>query len=154
MEQLVSEGLFTGVLDITTTEWADEICGGILSAGPERLDAPGRAGVAHVICPGAVDMVNFCAPGDRARSLQRCRPSLLPVEPGRHVDAHQCRQNRRLGEVLAQKANAARGPVAFIFPLRGVSILDADGGPFCDLRRRSCDAAGDQGACAGRHRRP
>src|SRR5690606_8118373 len=59
MEKLVSEGLVEGVLDVTTTEWADTICGGVMDAGPERLDAPGRRGITHVIAPGCIDMCNF-----------------------------------------------------------------------------------------------
>src|SRR5258708_20553940 len=62
METLVADGLVEAVLDITTTEWADELCGGVFSAGPERLDAPGRRGLPHLIAPGCVDMANFGAP--------------------------------------------------------------------------------------------
>src|SRR5258708_3271132 len=62
METLVADGLVEAVLDITTTEWADELCQGVFSAGPERLEAPGRSGVPHLIVPGCVDMANFGAP--------------------------------------------------------------------------------------------
>jgi uncharacterized protein (UPF0261 family) len=128
MESLVEDGLVTAVLDITTTEWADELCGGVFSAGPTRLDAPGKQGIPHLIVPGCVDMVNF-GPVDtvpekyRDRLLYVWNPSvtLMRTTPA---------ENETLGEIFADKANAARGPVAFLWPLQGVSILDSAGHEF------------------------
>lgn len=132
MESLVEEGLVDGVLDITTTEWADEVCGGVFSAGPDRLSAAGQRGVPHLIVPGCVDMANF---GGVATVPQRYRDAgrlLYEWNPSVTLMRTNVEENRRMGEVFAEKANAARGPVAFLIPLRGVSILDGDGQPFCD----------------------
>lgn len=129
MEGLVRDGLIAGVLDITTTEWADEICeGAVFSAGPTRLDAAGEVGVAHLIVPGCVDMANF-GPIDtvpekyKGRKLYEWNPSvtLMRTTP---------EENERMGKLFAEKANKAKGPVAFLLPLRGVSILDSEGQPF------------------------
>ncbi|MBM3216056.1 UPF0261 family protein [Candidatus Poribacteria bacterium] len=125
MESLVEDGLVAGVLDITTTEWADELCGGVFTAGPTRLDAPGSRGVPHLIVPGCVDMVNF-GPRDTVpakydgRLLYEWNPSvtLMRTTPD---------ENAQMGRIFAEKANAATGPVAFLLPLRGVSILDSEG---------------------------
>jgi uncharacterized protein (UPF0261 family) len=136
MEALVAEGLVDAVLDITTTEWADEICGGVFDAGPERLDAPGKLGVPHLIAPGCVDMCNFGPPDTvptkyAGRKFYEWNPSVTLMRTN-------VEENSRMGEVFAQKANAAKGPVAFLIPLRGVSILDGDGQAFED---RAADAA-------------
>ncbi|GMU94059.1 MAG: hypothetical protein AMXMBFR4_31170 [Candidatus Hydrogenedentota bacterium] len=132
MESLVDEGLVDAVLDITTTEWADEICGGVFTAGPDRLGAPGRRGIPHLIVPGCIDMVNFgpleTVPKtyrDAGRSFYEWNPSVTLMRTNEA-------ENRELGRVFAEKANAAQGPVAFLLPLRGVSILDGEGQPFCD----------------------
>ena len=132
LETLVADGLVDGCLDITTTEWADQLCGGIFAAGEERLDAPGKLGVPHLIAPGCIDMVNFgpieTVPKkyrDADRQLYEWNPSVTLMRT--NID-----ENRQLGEIFAKKANAAKGPIAFVLPLRGVSILDGDGGRFCD----------------------
>ena len=138
MESLVDDGLVDAVLDITTTEWADEVCGGVFSAGAERLSAPGRAGIPHLIVPGCVDMVNF---GPVATVPQKYRDAgrrFYEWNPSVTLMRTNVEENRRMGEIFARKANEARGPVAFLIPLRGVSILDGDGQPFCD---RAADAA-------------
>jgi uncharacterized protein (UPF0261 family) len=138
MESLVREGLVDAVLDITTTEWADTVCGGVFDAGPERLSAPGETGVPHLIVPGCVDMANF-GPLDTVPAKYRESGRLLyEWNPSVTLLRTNAEENRRMGEVFAQKANAAQGPVAFLIPLRGVSILDGDGQPFCD---READAA-------------
>ncbi|MHC4626756.1 MAG: Tm-1-like ATP-binding domain-containing protein [Planctomycetota bacterium] len=132
MEDLVRQGLVDAVLDITTTEWADTVCGGVFDAGAERLDAPGKMAIPHLIVPGCVDMANFggldTVP-DRYRKAKRTfyewNPSITLMRTNRQ-------ENERMGQIFAQKANAANGPVAFLIPLKGVSILDADGQPFCD----------------------
>ena len=138
MESLIREGLVDAVLDITTTEWADTICGGVFDAGPERLSAAGDMGIPHLIVPGCVDMANFGGIGtvpqkykDAGRLFYEWNPSVTLMRT--NVD-----ENRQMGEIFAQKANAAKGPVAFLIPLRGVSILDGDGQLFED---RAADAA-------------
>ena len=138
MEALIREGLVDAVLDITTTEWADTICGGVFDAGPERLSAAGDMGIPHLIVPGCVDMANFGGIGtvpqkykDAGRLFYEWNPSVTLMRT--NVD-----ENRQMGEIFAQKANAAKGPVAFLIPLRGVSILDGDGQLFED---RAADAA-------------
>ncbi len=128
MESFVKDGLIRGVLDLTTTELADELVGGILSAGPDRLTAAGLAGVPQVISLGALDMVNFGPPETvperfQGRRFYRHNPSvtLMRTTPA---------ENDRLGQEIAQKASAARGPTAILVPLRGVSAIDREGGPF------------------------
>lgn len=138
MESLVDEELVDAVLDITTTEWADAVCGGVFSAGPHRLETPGRKGVPHLIAPGCVDMANF-GPLDTVpdkykqanRTFYQWNPSITLMRTNRD-------ENEQMGRIFAEKANAAKGPVAFLLPLRGVSILDGDGQPFCD---READGA-------------
>ncbi len=128
MEELISEGLIEGVLDITTTEWADELAGGVLSAGTTRLDAAGKAGIPQVIAPGCLDMVNFWAPDTvpekyQARQLHKWNPSITLMRTG-------VEENAQLGKIIAEKANAATGPVAIFLPLKGVSILDSPGNEY------------------------
>ncbi|MEK7397645.1 MAG: Tm-1-like ATP-binding domain-containing protein [Candidatus Poribacteria bacterium] len=125
MESIVEDGLVDAVLDITTTEWADEICGGVFSAGRARLDAPGKMGIPHLIVPGCVDMVNF-GPKDTVpdkyvgRLFYEWNPSvtLMRTTP---------EENAEMGRIFAEKANLAKGPVAFLLPLKGVSMLDSEG---------------------------
>ena len=130
MESLIEEGIIDGVLDVTTTEWADELVGGVLSAGPDRLDAAAEAGIPQVVSVGALDMVNF---GPRES---------VPAEfEGRQFHVHNPQvtlmrttpeENAELGEILAEKLNAATGPTALALPLGGVSMLDVDGEAFHD----------------------
>ena len=130
MESLVDDGLVEAVMDITTTEWADEICGGVFSSGPGRLEAPGKAGIPHLIVPGCIDMANY-GPRDTVpdkyndRLLYEWNPSVTLMRTDKE-------ENRQMGEIFASKANAAKGPVAVLIPLKGVSILDGDGEMFCD----------------------
>jgi uncharacterized protein (UPF0261 family) len=128
MESLIADGFIAGVFDVTTTEWADELCGGVFNAGPTRLDAAAQAGVPQVIAPGCLDMVNFGAPETvpakyRDRNLYRWNPNvtLMRTTPD---------ENAELGRIIAEKANASRGPVAILLPLKGVSQLDSPGGAF------------------------
>jgi uncharacterized protein (UPF0261 family) len=128
MESMIEEGLVYAVLDITTTEWADEIAGGILSAGKTRLEAPGKVGVPHLIVPGCIDMVNFGPPETvpekyRTRILYQSKPTTTLMRTN-------VEENARMGEIFAEKANASKGKVAFLFPLRGFSVVDSEGGPF------------------------
>ncbi len=132
METLVADGLVEAVLDITTTEWADELCQGVFSAGPERLDAPGQRGVPHLIVPGCVDMANFGAPSTVPEEYRKAKRLFYEWNPSVTLMRTNAEENRRMGEIFAQKANAATGPVAFLIPKRGVSMLDGDGQLFCD----------------------
>ncbi|HJN67544.1 MAG TPA: Tm-1-like ATP-binding domain-containing protein [Pirellulales bacterium] len=131
MESLIDEGLVDAVLDITTTEWADEVCGGTLSAGPDRLSAPGRAGLPHLIAPGCIDMANFGII-DSVPEKFRTGRTLYEWNPAITLMRTTAEENAQMGKIFAEKANAASGPVAFLLPLRGVSILDGDGERFCD----------------------
>lgn len=135
MEALIDEGLIAGVLDVTTTELADELVGGILSAGPDRLTAAGRRGIPQVISVGALDMVNF-GPRDsvpdsfRGRTFYQHNPTvtLMRTTP---------EENRRLGELIGAKARSAQGPTSILLPRRGVSAIDAEGQPFDDPAARA-----------------
>ncbi len=136
MEGLIESGLIQGVLDVTTTEWADELVGGILGAGPARLEAAGRAGVPAVVAPGCLDMVNFGEPATvpaqfAGRTFYHHNPqvTLMRTTPA------ECAE---LGRILAEKVNAYTGPVTVLLPLRGVSVISAAGGPFHDA---AADAA-------------
>jgi uncharacterized protein (UPF0261 family) len=130
MEALARGGFFVGVLDSTTTELADELVGGVLSAGPERLDAAGELGLPQVVSLGALDMVNF-GPLDtvperfRSRNLYEHNPTvrLMRTTPDECLE---------LGRTIGRKLSAARGPVALFVPLRGVSMIAVEGGPFHD----------------------
>ncbi len=138
METLIADGLVEAVLDITTTEWADEMCGGVFSAGPERLDAPGLRGLPHLIVPGCVDMANFGAPASVPAKYRESKRLFYEWNPSVTLMRTNAEENRQMGEIFARKANVAKGPVAFLIPLRGVSMLDGDGQPFCD---RAADQA-------------
>ncbi len=138
MESLIDEGLIDACLDITTTEWADHVCGGVFDAGPDRLAAPGRAGIAHLIVPGCIDMCNF-GPMDTVPAKYRDAGRLFyEWNPSVTLMRTNIEENRRMGDAFAAKANAATGPVAVLIPMRGVSILDGDGERFCD---RAADQA-------------
>ena len=130
MEGLIDDGWFAGVLDVTTTEWADEVVGGVLSAGPDRLTAAGRKGIPQVVSVGALDMVNFGAPESmppqfRERRLYRHNPSVTLMR----TTVEECRE---IGARIASQLNRATAPVVVLLPLRGVSMIDRDGQPFHD----------------------
>jgi uncharacterized protein (UPF0261 family) len=128
MESLISEGLVDGVLDITTTEWADELCGGVFAAGPQRLEAAAATGVPQVIAPGCLDMVNFWGPDSiPAKYSQR---KFFQWNPSVTLMRTNVEENERLGEILAGKLNRSQGPVVVLLPLRGLSQLDSVGGEF------------------------
>lgn len=134
MESLIEEGLIAGVLDITTTELADELVGGILSAGPDRLTAAGRRGIPQVISVGALDMVNFGPPETvpekfRPRRFYQHNPTVTLMRTT-------VEENRQLGEIIGRKAAAARGPTLILLPQQGVSAIDAAGQPFDDPAAR------------------
>jgi uncharacterized protein (UPF0261 family) len=130
MESLMREGLIAGVLDITTTELADELVGGILSAGPTRLTAAGEVGIPQVVSVGALDMVNFgpreTVPAKfagRKFHIHNASVTLMRTTP---------EENARLGEEIARKLAGAKGPAAILLPLQGVSAIDRAGQPFDD----------------------
>ena len=130
MEGLIADGYITANLDLTTTELADEVCGGILSAGPDRMMAAARAGIPTVIAPGCVDMANF---GARAEIPHNYQSRLLyEWNPNVTLLRTNIEENRAIGGMIARAANASSGPVAVLIPLRGVSQLDSPGGAFWD----------------------
>jgi len=130
MESLIEAGLVTGVLDITTTEWADELVGGILGAGPTRCEAAAKHAVPAIVTPGCLDMVNFGAretvPAKFAGRLfyqHNPQVTLMRTTPD------EC---KRLGEILAEKVNGSKAPVTVLLPLRGISVISAAGQSFHD----------------------
>ncbi|MFW5956232.1 MAG: Tm-1-like ATP-binding domain-containing protein [Halorhabdus sp.] len=130
MENLVREGVIDGVLDVTTTEWADELVGGVLNAGPDRLDAAAETATPQVVSTGALDMVNFgprdSVPGefeDRTFHIHNPQVTLMRTTP---------EENAQLGEIIAEKLSAATGPTALYLPLEGVSMIDVEGEDFYD----------------------
>lgn len=140
MEDMVLDGAFEGLLDLTTTELADEVCGGVMSAGPDRCLAAPRMGTPVVLVPGCVDMANFAA---RETVPTRFSGRLLyEWNPNVTLLRTDVAENRVIGEMLARAANAATGPVTVLLPLRGVSMLDSPGGAFWDpdADTACCDA--------------
>ena len=132
MESLVKEGVVDAVLDITTTEWADTVCGGVFDAGPERLDAAGQMGIPHLIVPGCVDMANFGGMDSVPEKYKKAQRTFYEWNPSVTLMRTNRGENEKMGKAFAEKANVSKGPVAFLLPLKGVSILDGDGEPFCD----------------------
>ncbi len=130
MESLIESGMVAGVLDITTTEWADELVGATLSAGPTRLDAMTKAKVPAVVAPGCLDMANYgerdSVPekfADRAFYIHNPQVTLM------RTNAEECAE---LGKIIAEKANANPAPTAILNPLKTVSVISAEGQPFYD----------------------
>ena len=128
MESLIEAGYISGVLDVTTTELADELVGGVLSAGPHRLEAAARSGTPAVVAPGCLDMVNFWAPETvpdqfAGRVFYEHNPNvtLMRTTP---------EENQVLGELVADKLNLSEGPVTVYLPLQGISVISAPGQPF------------------------
>lgn len=128
MEALIKEGFFDGVLEITTTELADELCGGVCSAGPERLNAAGDMAIPQVIVPGCMDMVNF-GPLDTVPEKYRHR-QLYSWSPDVTLMRTNKEENILLGEMLGAKINQSFGPIIVIIPERGLSQLDDIGKEF------------------------
>ena len=128
MEGLIADGYVRAVADITTTEWCDELVGGVLGAGPTRLDAAAKAGIPQVVSCGALDMVNFWGietvpAAFKDRNLYRHNDQVTLMR----TTTAECAE---LGKIIAQKLNQATGPVTFFIPLKGVSMIDAPGQPF------------------------
>lgn len=134
-ETLIADGFFTGVLDLTTTEWCDQLVGGILSAGPTRLDAAAQTGTPQVVSVGALDMVNF-GPKESVPSTFKDRQFYIH-NPQVTLMRTTVDENRQLGRILAEKLNATRSPTALLLPLGGVSAIDAPDQPFEDLDART-----------------
>jgi uncharacterized protein (UPF0261 family) len=135
MESLIRDGLIAGVLDITTTELADELFGGVLSAGPDRLTAAGKRGVPQVVSVGAMDMVNFgpvpTIPDkfkDRKFHIHNPSVTLMRTTP---------EENARLGEEVGRKVASSTGPACILLPLQGVSAIDRSGQSFDDPAART-----------------
>lgn len=130
MEALIESGMVKGVLDITTTEWADELVGATLSAGPTRMDAMSKAKVPAVVSPGCLDMANF---GERdsvpekfeGRNFYIHNPQVTLMR----TNAEECAE---LGKIIAEKANANPAPTAILNPVKTVSVISAEGQPFYD----------------------
>lgn len=130
MEALIDAGFIAAVADVTTTELCDELVGGVLSAGPERLDAAGRRGIPQVVSCGALDMVNFWAldtvpAAFKNRTLYRhnANVTLMRTTP------EECAE---LGRIIAEKLNRSVGPTTLLIPRKGVSAIDRKGQPFHD----------------------
>lgn len=130
MESLIESGMVAGVLDITTTEWADEMVGGVLGAGPTRLEAAARTGVPAIVAPGCLDMVNFHAPETvpakfKDRNFYQHNPQVTLMR----TTTEECRQ---IGRVIAEKLNLSKAPVTVLLPSRGISVISAPGQKFHD----------------------
>ena len=128
MEALVESGYFAGLLDLTTTEWCDEIAGGIMAGGPERMNAAAKRGLPQVVSVGALDMVNFAGPDTipskyNNRKFYQHNASITLMRTT-------IEENRKLGVIIAEKLNQSVGPVALMLPLGGVSSMDAEGQAF------------------------
>jgi len=130
MESVIESGIVAGVLDITTTEWADELVGGNLNAGPDWMDAAAKANVPVVVAPGCLDMVNFgemaSVPAKfKGRNFYVHNPQITLMR----TTADECRQ---LGEIVAKKANAYQAGTAIMIPRKAISVISAAGQPFHD----------------------
>ncbi len=130
MESIIQSGLVAGVLDVTTTEWADEFVGGVMPGGPRRLEAAALTGTPAVIAPGCLDMVNFAAPDSIPSRFQGRR--FYPHNPQvtlMRTTSNECLQ---IGKIMAEKINLSQGEVCVLFPLKGISLLSSEGNPFHD----------------------
>lgn len=134
MERLIDEGFIDAVLDLTTTEWADEVVGGILSAGSDRLGAAARRGIPQVVSVGATDMVNF-GPRDSVPERFAAR-KLYQHNSENTLMRASVDESRLIGEQIGMRVREATGPVTVLLPTRGVSALDAAGQPFEDEAAR------------------
>jgi uncharacterized protein (UPF0261 family) len=127
LEELVQAGEIDAVLDISTTELADEVVGGVLSAGPQRMEAAGERGIPQVVIPGAIDLVNFKAPDSvpekwKDRIFYRHTPHITLMRTN-------VKESAALGEVFAKKLNRAGGPAMVLIPSEGFSAYDSPQGP-------------------------
>ena len=130
MESLIADGYISASFDLTTTELADYVCNGVFNAGSDRCMAAARAGIPTVLVPGCVDMANFNGVDTmpdkyRSRNIYQWNPNVTLLRTN-------VEENRQMGEMLAAAANASTAPVAILLPLKGVSMLDSEGGQFWD----------------------
>lgn len=130
MEALIDSGMVAGVFDVTTTEWADELVGGVMPGGPHRLESAAKNGVPAIVTPGCLDMVNFGEPASvpgqfKNRTFYQHNPQVTLMR----TTPQECRQ---LGKLIAEKLNASRGEVRFLFPLKAISVISAKCQPFHD----------------------
>jgi uncharacterized protein (UPF0261 family) len=130
MEGLIADGYVKAVADITTTELADELVGGVLSAGANRLEIAGQLGMPQVVSLGALDMVNFWAMNTvpetfRGRNLYKHNDNVTLMRTT-------AEENKELGRIIAKKLNQSKGKTTLVIPLKGVSMIDAEGQPFHD----------------------
>lgn len=128
MEDLIRSGYIKGVLDMTTTEWCDEVVGGVLNAGPNRLEAASDMGIPQVVAPGALDMVNFgpieTVPEEfKKRNLYKHNATVTLMRTTKE-------ENIEIGKVIGEKLNRAKKDTALFIPLKGVSAIDAEGEVF------------------------
>lgn len=130
MEKLADSGMVTGFIDATTTEIADLLFGGVLSAGEDRLGAVARTRLPYVGAPGALDMVNFWAM-ETVPERYRQR-TLYPHNPNVTLMRTTAEENRQMGAWIAERLNRCDGPVRFLIPEGGISAIDAPGQPFHD----------------------
>jgi len=131
MEGLTDDGLVNASYDLTTTELADFVCGGVMSAGPNRMMAAAKQGIPTILVPGCVDMANFWGVETMPAKFQTGR-KLYKWNPNVTLMRTDIEENKKMGELIANAANAHTGKVAILLPLKGVSMLDAPGGEFWD----------------------
>lgn len=130
MEALIDQGFIKGVLDLTTTEWCDEVVGGVLNAGPDRLTAAGKNGIPQVVSVGALDMVNF-GPMDTVPAQFKDR-NLYKHNPTVTLMRTTADELKSIGHEIASRLADATGKTTLILPLKGVSMIDVEGQPFYD----------------------
>lgn len=128
MEDLIENDYFIAALDLTTTELADELCGGVMSAGPRRLTTAGLKGIPQVVAPGCLDMVNFWAIDTVPEKYKNRK--LYPWNPNVTLMRTNPEENTKLGQIMAERLNQSKGPTAVFFPLKGLSQLDSPGEDF------------------------
>ena len=128
MECLVEAGLIAGVLDLTTTEWADEVVGGVFAAGPERLSAAAKLGVPAIVTPACLDMANFWAPDTVPETF--AGRTFYPHNPNVTLMRTNAEENVEIGRRIAEQLNKSTGRVTVLVPLKGLSMIDAPGEPF------------------------
>lgn len=130
MEALIDQGFIKGVLDLTTTEWCDEVVGGVLNAGPDRLTAAGKNGIPQVVSVGALDMVNF-GPMDTVPAQFKDR-NLYKHNPTVTLMRTTADELKSIGHEIATRLADATGKTTLMLPLKGVSMIDVEGQPFYD----------------------
>jgi uncharacterized protein (UPF0261 family) len=128
MESLIDAGMISGVLDVTLTEWADELAGGVLSAGPHRLDAAPKTGTPAVYAPGCLDIINFWGPETIPEKYRNSR--IYKHNERQYLVRTNVEESAELGRIIAGKLNQSVGPAAVYVPLQGISVISSPGGPY------------------------